>query len=159
MHQQIASEASAVYTAANEDDILAAAERILAARFKRQGTIADPMQATDYFRARLAHLSHEEFHCMFLDTRYRIIACEAVFRGTLAGAAVYPRELVKLSLAHNAAAVILAHNHPSGDSTPSTADVDITRKLMDALALVDVRVLDHLVIGTSTTSLAARGLM
>ena len=97
---------------------------------------------------------------MFLDNRNRVLAFEELFRGTIDGAAVYPREVVKAALRHNAASVILAHNHPSGVAEPSRADRDITRRLVDALALVDIRVLDHIVLGRQTNvSLAERGLM
>ncbi len=102
----------------------------------------------------------EIFCCLFLDTRHRVLAFEELFRGTLDGAAVYPREVVKKALAHNAAAVILAHNHPSGVAEPSRADEALTQRLKDALALVDIQVLDHLVVGDGDiTSFAERGLL
>jgi DNA repair protein RadC len=98
------------------------------------------------------------FACLFLDNRHRVIAFEELFRGTIDGASVHPREVVKHALHHNAAALILAHNHPSGVAEPSRADVQITRRLVAALGLVDIRVLDHLVIGdTEAVSLAERG--
>ncbi len=98
------------------------------------------------------------FACLFLDTRHRVIGFEPLFRGTLDGAAVYPREVVKRALVHNAGAVILAHNHPSGDCEPSEADRAITRRLGEALGLIDVRLLDHLVVAGGThVSLAERG--
>jgi DNA repair protein RadC len=142
---------------AHETHVLAHAEAILRRRFERQGAIQDPEQAGRFFRVRLAHLEHEEFHVAFLDTRHRIIAVECLAIGTVDGAEVHPREVVKGALRHNAAAVLLAHNHPSGDPTPSAADRAITQHLKDALALVDVRVLDHLVVGESVVSLAQRG--
>jgi DNA repair protein RadC len=117
-----------------------------------------PSDAADCFRARLAELSYEVFACLFLDTRHRIICLEALFRGTIDGATVHPREVLKRALHHNAAAVILGHNHPSGDPEPSEADRSITTKLASALTLVDVRLLDHLVVtGRGHVSLAERG--
>jgi DNA repair protein RadC len=100
------------------------------------------------------------FSCLYLDNRHRVIQFEELFRGTINGASVYPREVVKKALGHNAAAVIFAHNHPSGVAEPSAADRRITQQLSDALALVDVRVLDHVVVGDGTTiSFAEQGLM
>lgn len=127
-------------------------------------TDVDVLSAPDatrrYLTTRLAHRPHEVFACVFLNTRNHVIAFEELFRGTIDGAAVYPREVVKAALRHNAAAVILAHNHPSGVAEPSAADRDITRRLIDALALVDIRVLDHLVITPqNAVSLAERGLL
>ena len=111
-----------------------------------------------FFRARLADLPHEVFSCLFLDTRHRLIRYEELFRGTVDGAAVYPREVLKRALHHNAAAVIFGHNHPSGVSEPSEADRGITLKLGRALALVDIRLLDHLVVTRDGhVSLAERG--
>jgi DNA repair protein RadC len=102
----------------------------------------------------------EVFGCMFLDNRHRLIRFDEVFHGTIDGASVHPREVVKLALARNAAAVILAHNHPSGVAEPSQADELITARLRDALSLVDIRVLDHLVVGgTTVTSFVERGLI
>jgi len=122
--------------------------------------LTNPRTTRDYLRARLRDLDHEVFCCLFLDNRHRVIGFEELFRGTLDGATVHPREVVKRALAHNAAAVILAHNHPSGVAEPSQADELITRRLKDSLALVDIRVLDHLVVGDShCESMAERGLM
>jgi DNA repair protein RadC len=109
-------------------------------------------------REALGHLPHEVFSCLFLDTRHRLIRYEEMFRGTIDGAAVYPREIVKQALSFNAAAVILSHNHPSGDAEPSEADRSITIRVSKALSLVDVRLLDHLVVGADeVVSLAERG--
>ena len=109
---------------------------------------------------RLKGLAYEAFLCLFLDNRHRVISCEEMFRRTVDSAQVYPREVVKRALVLNAAAVILAHNHPSGEAEPSHADRAITARLKDALALIEVRVLDHLVIGDGVaTSMAERGLM
>jgi DNA repair protein RadC len=110
--------------------------------------------------ARLRDLPHELFCCIYLDNRHRIISFEELFRGTIDGTSVYPREVVKQALSVNAAAVILAHNHPSGVAEPSQADERITRRLKAALELVDIRLLDHLVIGDGvSTSLASRGMI
>lgn len=117
-----------------------------------------PQDAADCFRARLADLSYEVFACLYLDTRHRIICFEPLFRGTVDGATVYPREVLKRALEHNAAALILGHNHPSGDCEPSEADRGITQRLAKALGLVDIRLLDHLVVSRSGhVSLAERG--
>jgi DNA repair protein RadC len=105
-------------------------------------------------------MEREVFGCLFLDNRHRLIALEEMFLGTIDGASVHPREVVKRALKLNAAAVILAHNHPSGVAEPSQADELITARIRDALALVDIRVLDHLVVGgTTVTSFAERGLI
>lgn len=122
--------------------------------------LANPRATRDYLRARLRDRDHEVFCCLFLDNRHRVIAFEEVFRGTIDGASVHPRDVVKLALARNAAAVILAHNHPSGIAEPSQADEMITARLRDALALVDIRVLDHIVVGDAAcVSFAERGLI
>jgi DNA repair protein RadC len=124
----------------------------------RRRAFSNPADAARCFRARLANLSHEVFSCLFLDTRHRMIAYEPLFRGTIDGAAVYPREIVKQALGCDAAAVILGHNHPSGDCEPSEADRSITIKVSKALALVDIRLLDHLVVSRfGHVSLAERG--
>ncbi|HLT89410.1 MAG TPA: DNA repair protein RadC [Woeseiaceae bacterium] len=122
--------------------------------------IRSPADTEAFLMARLRGLPHELFCCLYLDNRHRVIAFEELFRGTIDGTSVYPREVVKQSLAVNAAAVILAHNHPSGVAEPSQADERITRRLKAALELVDIRLLDHLIIGdAASTSLAARGLL
>ena len=122
--------------------------------------LSSPEQVRHYLSLHLTGLSHEVFAALFLDNRHRVIEYRELFRGTIDSAAVYPREVVKRCLSANAAAVIFAHNHPSGVAEPSDTDVRLTRKLVDALALVDVRVLDHLIVGQGVqTSLAERGLM
>jgi DNA repair protein RadC len=124
----------------------------------RGGLVSDPDSAGALFHSRLRDRPHEVFACAFLDTRHRLIAYEELFRGGIDGAEVHPREVVRRSLAHNAAAVLFGHNHPSGVAEPSAADRAITRRLSDALALIDVRVLDHFVVGDGRpVSLAARG--
>jgi DNA repair protein RadC len=122
--------------------------------------LSNPRATREFLRMRLRDLRHEVFCCVYLDNRNRVIAFEELFRGTIDGANVHPREVVKEALARNAAAVILAHNHPSGIAEPSQADELITRRLKEALALVDIRVLDHLVVGDDTCeSFAERGLL
>jgi DNA repair protein RadC len=122
--------------------------------------LANPRATREFLRMRLRDLPHEVFCCVYLDNRHRVIGFEELFRGTIDGASVHPREVVKQALARNAAAVILAHNHPSGVAEPSQADEFITRRLKDALGLVDIRVLDHLIVGDSgCESLAERGLL
>lgn len=134
------------------------ARRHLAEELRRGPAVLNPSDSADYLKAQLRDHPYEVFAVLFLDTRHRPIACEELFRGSIDGASVHPREVVRRALAHNAAAVILAHNHPSGVAEPSQADRLITRRLQEALALIDVRVLDHLVIGDGNpVSLAARG--
>jgi DNA repair protein RadC len=123
-------------------------------------TLGNPRATREFLRMRLRDLPHEVFCCVYLDNRHRVTAFEELFRGTIDGASVHPREVVKRALARNAAAVILAHNHPSGLAEPSQADELITRRLKEALALVDIRVLDHLVVGDAVCeSFAERGLL
>jgi DNA repair protein RadC len=122
--------------------------------------IRSPADTEAFLRAKMRHLGHELFCCLFLDNRHRILRFDEMFRGTIDGTSVYPREVVKEALSVNAAAIILAHNHPSGVAEPSQADERITRRLKSALELVDIRLLDHLIIGDGkTTSLASRGLI
>ncbi len=136
------------------------ARRSLAEQLNEQPALANPRDSGDFLRARLRHLPYEVFGCLYLDNRHRVLGFEELFRGTVDGASVHPREVVRACLAHNACAVILAHNHPSGVAEPSAADCAITRELRDALQLVGIRVLDHLVIGSGTpVSMAARGLI
>ncbi len=122
--------------------------------------LANPRATREFLRARLRDRDHEVFCCLFLDNRHRVISFDEVFRGTIDGASVHPRDVVKLALARNAAAVILAHHHPSGVAEPSQADELITVRLREALALVDIRVLDHIVVGDGAcVSFAERGLI
>ena len=127
----------------------------------RSGPLLDSPAATHQFLiSRLRDQPHELFCCLHLDNRHRLIAFDELFRGTIDGASVHPREVVKQALSRNAAAVILAHNHPSGVAEPSQADELITRRLREALALVDIRVLDHCIVGDSgCVSFAERGLL
>jgi DNA repair protein RadC len=148
------------FRAATLDEIMAAARHALSNRIRR-GTVFDSPKATaDYLTARLAQREYESFTLIYLDNRNRLIACQDLFRGTIDGASVHPREVVKEALRHNAAAVIMAHNHPSGIAEPSHADELITQRLREALALVDIRVLDHLIVaGGTTLSFSERGLL
>ena len=123
-------------------------------------TIRSPADTEAFLQARMRHLGHELFCCLYLDNRHRVLRFDEMFRGTIDGTSVYPREVVKEALEVNAAAVILAHNHPSGVAEPSQADERITRRLKSALELVDIRLLDHLIIGDGkSTSMASRGLL
>ena len=122
--------------------------------------MSTPHAVRDYLKLRLVSLEHEEFHVLWLDAQNRVIAFDALFTGTITQTAIYPREVVKAGLAHNAAAVVLAHNHPSGIPEPSAADRLLTQELKSALALVDIRVLDHFIVaGDLSTSFAERGLL
>lgn len=142
----------------SEEQILNAAEAILLKRLKRLGKISEPSEAGRYLRARVGHADREIFGCLFLDTRHQILACEDLFFGTIDGAELTPREVVRRALLLNAAAVVAYHNHPSGNTEPSTADRVVTAQLKQALALVDVRLLDHFVVSASGfCSMAARG--
>lgn len=141
-----------------EEAILAAAEDIFRRRLERSGSISDPTSATSFLRMRLAGLGHEEFHVMWLDTRHNILAVDMLSRGSLDGAEVHPREVVRAALRHNAAACIISHNHPSGVAEPSAADRAITTRLKDALSLIEVRILDHIVVSAGgSVSFASRG--
>ena len=136
------------------------ARRHLGEQLQRGDVLSSPEATSAYLRAHLRHRTQEVFAVLFLDSRHQVLAFEELFFGTIDGAAVHPRELVRRSLRHNAAAVIAAHNHPSGVAEPSRADRDITERLKAALALVDVRLLDHLVIGEGAPySFAAHGLL
>jgi DNA repair protein RadC len=136
------------------------ARRHLLEKLRRDDVMENPDHTRRYLQSRLRDYPHEVFACLFLDNRHRVIAFEELFQGTINGASVYPREVVKKALSHNAASVILAHNHPSGVAEPSESDRNITQQLSKALALVDIRVLDHLVVGDGeTVSMAERGLM
>ena len=134
------------------------ASRHLAASLVTRDGVNDPVRAGDYFRARLRGYPHEVFACLFMDNHHRMIAFEELLRGGIDGAEVHPREVVRRCLVHNAAGVIFGHNHPSGIAEASAADLAITRRLREALALIDVRVLDHFVVGEGPpVSFASRG--
>jgi DNA repair protein RadC len=142
----------------SENDVLEVAEDILRRKLERQGFIGSPRDSAEFLRMRLGHLLHEEFHAVWLDNRHQVLAIDKLFTGSIDGASVHPREVVRKALQHNAAAVIFAHNHPSGNPEPSAADRAITARLREALELIDIRLLDHIIVGAqSTTSLAERG--
>jgi DNA repair protein RadC len=136
------------------------ARRSLAEQMKKRSALTSPGAVRDYLRLALAGKPHEVFVCIWLDAQHRVIDCVEAFRGTLTQTSVYPREIVKAALAANAAAVIFAHNHPSGAAQPSQADELLTRNLKEALALVEVKVLDHFIVaGNQAISFAERGLL
>ncbi|HEX4943002.1 MAG TPA: DNA repair protein RadC [Usitatibacteraceae bacterium] len=136
------------------------ARRSLSEDMQARDSLASPMAVRGYLRLRMQHLGHEVFWVVFLDAQNRVIAAEELFRGTLTQTSVYPREVVKQALAHNAAGVILAHNHPSGVAEPSIQDQALTRSLAESLALVDVKVLDHFIVAPGAClSFAERGLL
>lgn len=138
--------------------VLEMSRRHLESTLSRGNAFTDVATTRSYLQRQLRHFDHEVFACLFLDTQHRLISFEPLFRGTIDGASVYPREVVKQALKHNAAAVIFAHNHPSGVAEPSQADIQITRRLRNALELVDIRVLDHIIVGDADTcSLAQQG--
>lgn len=143
-----------------EEDILKTARLIVERRLQRGPAMSDPYAVREYLGNALAGFDREVFCCLFLDNQNRILAFEKLFFGTINGTAVYPREVLKRALHHGAAGVIFAHNHPSGLATPSAADEILTTRLKEALAHVDVRVLDHIVVGgTDTVSFVERGLL
>ncbi|CAN7738794.1 DNA repair protein RadC [Pseudorhodoferax sp. LjRoot39] len=140
--------------------VLELARRALAEQLRERPLFSAPQQVKDYLQLQLASRPHEVFAVLFLDSQHRLIALEELFRGSLSQASVYPREVVVRALAHHAAAVVLAHNHPSGCAEPSRADELLTQQLKAALALVDVRVLDHVIVAPGQAlSLAERGLL
>ena len=144
----------------NYDTLLAKALAVLAKRMRIADSLNSPASVRDYLRLLLAGKEHEVFVVVLLDAQNRVLSCEEMFRGTLTQTSVYPREVVKVALAANAGSAIFAHNHPSGVSEPSRADESLTRALKEALALVDVRVLDHFIVaGAASMSFAERGLL
>lgn len=146
------------YRPASSEEVLSAARRVMAHRVRRGATLSSPAVTRDYLTLKFAEREHEVFVLILLDAQHRIIDVLELFRGSIDGATVYPREVVKAALAHNAAAVIFAHNHPSGLSEPSSMDRILTTRLREALTVVEIRVLDHLVIGgRDISSFAERG--
>ena len=139
--------------------VIEMAKRALGEEIKLADALSNPRAVRDYLRLTLARLPHEVFVAVFLTAQNRVIAVDELFRGTLTQTSVYPREIVKRALAHNAASVILAHNHPSGEATPSQADRMLTTTLAEALAVIDVRVLDHFIVAPGASlSFAEQGL-
>jgi DNA repair protein RadC len=149
-----------VLRAATATEIIAAARRAMTRRVRRGMAMDSPRAVREFLTIKLGALEHELFAVLLLDTRHRLIDYVELFRGTIDGASVHPREVVKLALARNAAALVLAHPHPSGTAHPSQADELITQRLKEALALVDIRVLDHIIVaGGDAVSLAERGML
>ena len=141
-----------------EADILQMAQQLAMSRLSKGRALTDPKQVFSHLQTLLQYHEHEVFALLLLDTKHRVIGFRELFRGTLDGASVYPREVVKIALEHNAAAVILVHNHPSGDPEPSLADCTLTTTLKNALNLVGTRMLDHVVVGyEGCVSMAERG--
>jgi DNA repair protein RadC len=159
----VKTESAATYAATTnvaEDAIIAQAMSILESRLRTKTTaFTSPDQSKQFVRCKLQQLEHEVFSVLFLDNQNYLIEYTEMFRGTIDSASVYPREVSKAALELNAAAVIFAHNHPSGISVPSSADRNITSKLKSALELFDIRVLDHIIIGDTTYSFAESGLI
>lgn len=148
------------YRPANADEVLQAARRVLAQQMRGSQALNSPQVVRDFLRIKLGTLEHEVFAVIHLDAQHRVIEYVEMFRGTVSQTSVYPREVVKEALARNSAALLLVHNHPSGAPEPSRADEALTQALKAALALVDVRVLDHLIVaGNSIQSFAERGLL
>lgn len=139
--------------------VLEMAKRHLGETLKRNSSLNSPADTRNYLRSMMRDYAHEVFGCLMLDNKHRVIAFRQLFSGSINSASVYPREVVKQALADNAAAVILAHNHPSGIAEPSQSDIHITRRLSQALDLVDIRVLDHLIIGDEVVCFSERGLI
>lgn len=148
------------YRPADADEVLLAAQSVLAGRVRGADMLTSPAVVKDFLRARLGNLPHEVFAVVHLDAQHRVLDYVEMFRGTLSQISVYPREVIKDALARNSSALLLVHNHPSGLPEPSRADELLTQTLKSAAALVDVRVLDHLIVaGCSILSMAERGLM
>lgn len=148
------------YLPASVDQILKAARQVIDQKMQRGTVFMSPVLVKEYLGPKLAGFEHEVFAVLFLDSQHRLIEYVEMFRGTIDSASVHPREVVKEALRFNAAAVIFSHNHPSGNPAPSQADKLLTQRLKDALALVDVRALDHIIVaGDATTSFAERGLL
>ena len=148
------------YRPACADEVLQQARRVLSQQVQRGATMSSPQVVKDYLRLEIGVLEHEVFCVLFLDAQHRVIELKQMFRGTVTQTSVYPREVVKAALACNAAAVVLAHNHPSGSAEPSRADEFLTQTLRQSLSLVDARVLDHFIVaGSVLVSFAERGLL
>lgn len=149
-----------MYTQAEQQVISHALDIISSKLHRLPLTASSPKAVVDYSRIRFGNLDHEVFVVLHVDNQHQLIEIEELFRGTIDGAAVYPREVVKSAILKGAAGVVFVHNHPSGITEPSQADIAITRKLMDALSTVEIRVLDHLVISAQGyTSMRERGLL
>lgn len=142
-----------------ENQVLEAAAEILACRYVREGEFISSQATREFLRFKLGGYEREIFSVMLLDSQHKLINYKELFFGTINSASVHPREVVKLALYENASAVIFAHNHPSGSSQSSRADIEITKRLQEALSLIDVSVLDHIIVGETTSSLAEEGIL
>ncbi|MEX1267250.1 MAG: JAB domain-containing protein [Woeseia sp.] len=147
------------YRIATTDEVVSKAKCAINKKYRRGQTFSSPKVVEEYLQVKLGFEDNEKFVALWLDGRHRLIAYEELFHGTIDGTSVYPRVVVQKAIAHNAAAAIFAHPHPSGVAEPSQADERITRRLKSALELVDIRLLDHIVVGERCVSLAARGLL
>jgi DNA repair protein RadC len=159
-HRRLSRQLAAVLNSSEADQVIAAALAVLEQRARFGSALTSPGAVRDYLKLSLAAREHEVFVAIWLDAQHRVISMQEMFRGTLTQTAVYARECVKAALAANAAAVIFAHNHPSGVAQPSQADELLTRNLKEVLALVEVRTLDHIIVaGAQALSFAERGLI
>lgn len=162
-HKLRAGEASGTYvmeSPVTEVDILQMAQQLAMSRLSKGRTLTEPQQVFSHLQTLLQYHEHEVFALLLLDTQHRVIGFRELFRGTLDGASVYPQEVVKIALEHNAAAVILVHNHPDGDPEPSQADRTLTTTLKNALNMIGTQILDHVIVGyEGCVSLAERGLL
>ncbi|MCT8165476.1 MULTISPECIES: RadC family protein [unclassified Pseudomonas] len=161
LHKLKASDSTGTYLVeapVTETDILLMARQLANLRLRRGRSLTSPKEVFSHLQALLGDYEHEVFALLLLDSRHRVIVFHELFRGTLDSTSVYPREVVKAALEHNAAATVLVHNHPSGDPEPSQADCSLTIKLKEALSLVGIRTLDHIVVGSEgCVSLAELG--
>jgi len=156
----VVEQSPGLYRPATDDEAVAEARRVLASRHRKGSRLDSPSEVKDFLVVRMAGLEREVLSAVFLTAQHSVIEYREIFHGTLTQTAVYPREIVRLALILNAGAVILAHNHPSGEPEPSRADEYLTTQVKSALALLDVRLLDHIVVGGDrTVSMAERGLM
>jgi len=144
---------------ATKEEIITCAISLLENQIRESDALSSPADTRNFLSLQLRDELSEVFCVLFLDTRHRVLSFERMFNGTIDGASVYPREVVRAAIKHNAAAVIFAHNHPSGVAEPSNADITITKRLTEALALINVRVLDHFVVGDEVVSMAESGLI
>ncbi len=143
-----------------EDDIMDMALKLTRKRLAKRRSLKSPDEVRAHLSVKMSGVEHEEFSVIFLNNKHCVLSYETMFKGTIDGASVYPREVVKMTLKLNAAAVVLVHNHPSGDPEPSRADELITKRLKEALGLIDVRVLDHFIVGGGhVISMAEKGLL
>jgi DNA repair protein RadC len=151
---------SGSFREACDDEILRRAQGVLGKRFRSGSPVmTSPARTKEFLRMRLGALDYEVFGCLYLTKRQRLIKAEDLFRGTIDGSSVHPREIVRSVILNGAAAVVLYHNHPSGHASPSQADEHITARLKEGLALIDVHILDHIIVGESTYSFAEHGLL